>query len=202
MALKVIGEDKSVVLGVVVVHNNNYNNVPVQHNCATVKKQNKTIVHHTKCIIIISNTLHQQSIAVGGGGAGGTVAPHSVQNVENHQKFGQMVYSFGQIVWILGHTIAKIPSQFRCRPFFFFFFFFFLENTSIWTEKPFKFQGRPFFFFFGEHLNLGRKNRLNFDRETQCIKSFFGQKFAAPPNHFELLRPCNKVTKSVQYGGE
>ena len=37
---------------------------------------------------------------------------------------------------------------------------------------------------------MGRKNRLNFDRETQCIKSFFGQKFAAPPNHFELLRPC------------
>ena len=73
------------------------------------------------------------------------------------------------------------------------FFFFFLENTFIWTEKPFKFRERPFFFFFflffGEHLNLGRKNRLNIDRETQCIKSFFGQKFAAPPNHFELLRP-------------
>ena len=59
-------------------------------------------------------------------------------------------------------------------------FFFFLENTFIWTEKPFKFQGRLFFFFFGVHLNLGRKNRLNFDKETQCIKSFFGQKFAAP----------------------
>ena len=114
---------------------------------------------------------------------GGRPPPHSVQNVENHQKFRQMVYLFGQIVWILGHTIAKIPSQFRCRPFFFFSQFG-QKNRSNFREDLFF-----FFFFFGEHLNLGRKNRLNFGSETQCIKSFFGQKFAAPPNHFELLRP-------------
>ena len=72
------------------------------------------------------------NIAVGGGGQGGRSPPHSVQNDENRRKFGQMVYLFGQIVWIFGHSIGKIASQFRWRPFFFFFF---LENTSIWTEK-------------------------------------------------------------------
>ena len=101
--------------------------------------------------------------------------------------FGEHLHLDRKTVQILGKT---------------FFFFLFLENTFIWIEKPFKFWERPFFFFgehlhldrktvqiSGKHLNLGRKNRLNFDRETQCIKSFFGQKFAAPPNHFELLRP-------------
>ena len=53
---------------------------------------------------------NQDSIAVGGGGAGGRSPPHSVQNVENRRKFGQMVNLFGQIVWIFGHTSAKIPS--------------------------------------------------------------------------------------------
>ena len=52
-----------------------------------------------------------------------------------------MVYLFGRIVWIFGHTITKIPSQFRWRPFFFFFFF---------------------FFFFGEHLHLDRKTVQTF----------------------------------------
>ena len=120
-------------------------------------------------------------------GAGGSVAPPFGSK---RRKFGQIVYLFGQIFCLFGHTIGNKPSQFQWRPFFFFFFFFFLENTSIWTEKPentsictekpLKFQWRPFFFFFGGHLNLGRKNRLIFDRETQCIKSFFGQKFGAP----------------------
>ena len=69
------------------------------------------------------------------------------------------------------------------------FFFFFGEHLNL-DRKTVQISGKTFFFFFfGEHLNLGRKKRLNFDRETQCIKSFFGQKFAAPPNHFELLRP-------------
>ena len=54
--------------------------------------------------------VNQQTIAVGGGGAGGRSPPHSVQNVENRQKFGQMVNVFGQIVWIFGRTSAKIPS--------------------------------------------------------------------------------------------
>ena len=65
-------------------------------------------------------------------------------------------------------------------------FFFFGEHLNL-DRKTVQISGKTF--FFGEHLNSGRKNRLNFDRETQCIKSFFGQKFAAPPNHFELLRP-------------
>ena len=69
----------------------------------------------------------------------------------------------------------------------FLFFYFFGEHLHL-DRKTVQISGKTF--FFGEHLNLGRKNRLNFDRETQCIKSFFGQKFAALPNHFELLRPC------------
>ena len=44
------------------------------------------------------------------GGQGGRSPPHSVQNVENRRKFGQMVNLFGQIVWIFGRTSAKIPS--------------------------------------------------------------------------------------------
>ena len=70
-------------------------------------------------------------------------------------------------------------------------FFFFGEHLHL-DRKTVQISGKTFF-FFGEHLNLGGKNRLNFDRETQCIKSFFGQKFAAPPNHFELLQPCFSV---------
>ena len=79
------------------------------------------------------------------------------------------------------------------------FFFFFGEHLHL-DRKTVQILGMTFFFFFfGEHLNLGRKNRLNFDRETQCIKSFFGQKFAAPPNHFELLRPCATLKYFVKF---
>ena len=60
------------------------------------------------------------------------------------------------------------------------------RNTVSISEKT---------FFFGEHLNLGRKTvsistekPIDFLCKTQCIKSFFGQKFGAPPNHFEFLR--------------
>ena len=131
------------------------------------------------------------------------------------------VFFFGEHL----HLDWKNRSNFREDLFFFFFFFFFgehlhldwknrsnfredlffffSENTFIWTGKTVQISGKTFFlfffffFFFGEHLNLGRKNRLNFDRETQCIKSFFGQKFAAPPNHFELLRPCKRVLNFI-----
>ena len=57
------------------------------------------------------------------------------------------------------------------------FFFSFGEHLKL-DRKTVQISVKTF--FFGEHLNLGRKNRLNFDRETQCIKSFFGQKFGAP----------------------
>ena len=110
-------------------------------------------------------------------------------------SFGEDLFFFffffleNTFIWT-GKTVQISVKTF----FFFFFFFFFLENTFIWTGKTVQISVKTFF-FFGEHLNLGRKNRLNFDRETQCIKSFFGQKFAAPPNHFELLRPCKCTTK-------
>ena len=142
------------------------------------------------------------SIAVGGGGAGGAVAPPFGSKRRKSSK----IRANGLIIWANSLDIWTHHCQNTVSVSVKTFFFFFLENTFIWTEKPFKFWKRPFFFFFfffgehlhldrktvqisGKHFNLGRKNRLNFDRETQCIKSCFGQKFAAPPNHFELLRP-------------
>ena len=37
-----------------------------------------------------------------------------------------------------------------------------------------------FFFFFGEHLLIWTEKPIDFSCKTQCIKSFFGQKFGAP----------------------
>ena len=56
-------------------------------------------------------------------GRGGGRPPIRFKTSKIIKNSGKWSYLFGQIVWILGHTIAKIPSQFRCRPFFFFFFF-------------------------------------------------------------------------------
>ena len=125
---------------------------------------------------------------------GGRPPPHSVQNVENHQKFRQMVYLFGQIVWILGHTIAKIPSQFRCRPFFLFF--------SIWTEKPFKFQGRPFFFFFffWRTPQFGQKKPSQFWQRNAMHQIIFRAKVCCPPKSFwaptAMMEPFRRIRYS------
>ena len=95
-----------------------------------------------------------------------------------------MVYLFGQIVWIFGHTIAKIPSQFRC---------FFFENTFIWTEEPFKFQERPFFL---ENTSIWAEKTVSILTEKRNASSHFsGKSLLPPPNHFELLRPCKNETK-------
>ena len=138
------------------------------------------------------------------GGKGGRSPPHSVQNVENSGKY---VY-LGKNSVYLGTPLAKNRRSFSEDLSFFLLFFFFeahlkLDRKTVQISVKTFFFGEHlkldrktvqisveiFFFFFGEHLKLGRKNRLNFDRETQCIKSFFGQKLGAPPNHFELLRP-------------
>ena len=101
---------------------------------------------------------------------------------------GLFIWANSLDIWAL-HWQNSVPVSVKTFFFFFFFFFFFGEHLNL-DRKTVQISGKTFlFFFFGEHLNLGRKKRLNFDRETQCIKSFFGQKFAAPPNHFELLRP-------------
>ena len=73
------------------------------------------------------------------------------------------------------------------------------ETSKIWAnslfiwaaiahdwQKNVSVSGMTFFFFFGEHLNLDRKTVSIL---TEKGKLFFGQKFVAPPNHFELLRP-------------
>ena len=113
------------------------------------------------------------------GGAGGAVAPPFGSKRRKSSKIranGLFIWANSLDIW--AHHCQNIPSQIRWRPFFFFFF---LEHFHL-DRKTVQILGMTFFFyFFGEHLNLGRKNRLNFDRETQCIKSFFGQKFAAPP---------------------
>ena len=108
-------------------------------------------------------------IAVGGGGAGGAVAPPFGSKRRKSSK----IRANGLFIWANSVDIWAHHCQ----------------NTVSVSVKT--------IFFFGEHLNLGRKNRLNFDRETQCIKSFFGQNFAAPPNHFELLRSCGRSTRPV-----
>ena len=123
------------------------------------------------------------SIAVGGGGQGGRPPPIRFKTSKIRGN-GQFIWANSLDIWA-HHCQNTVSVSVKT-----FFFFFFLENTFTWTGKTVQISGKTFFFFFfGEDLNLGRKNRLNFDRETQCIKSFFGQKFAAPPNHFELLRP-------------
>ena len=83
-------------------------------NCSElIGKSKSKVVTFRKYSKRMVNTFHViEGIAVEGGGQGGRLS-HSVQNVKNCRKFGQMVNLLGQIFWIFGHTIAKIPSQFR-----------------------------------------------------------------------------------------
>ena len=137
------------------------------------------------------------TIAVGGGGAGGAVAPPFGSKRRKSSK----IRANGLFIWANSLDIGAHHCQNTVSVSVqTFFFFFFGEHLNL-DRKTVQISGKTFFFFFffffGEHLNLGRKNRLNFDRETQCIKSFFGQKFAAPPNHFELLRPCSLLCSTI-----
>ena len=105
-------------------------------------------------------------IAVGGGGAGGAVAPPFGSKRRKSSKIwanGLFIWANSLDIWAL-HWQNSVPVSVKT-----FFFFFFLENTSIWTEKPFKFQERPFFFFFFFFFwrtpQFGQKNRSNFRKD-------------------------------------
>ena len=63
-----------------------------------------------------------------------------------------------------------------------------VKYSERWTEKPSQFVRRPFFL---RSPQFGQKKRLICQ---STFKSFFGQNFGDPPNHFELLRPCSPVT--------
>ena len=54
---------------------------------ALLQRELNKEIPYTHCL---NHQLHLV-IAVGGGGQGGRSPPHSVQNVENRRKFGQMV---------------------------------------------------------------------------------------------------------------
>ena len=60
--------------------------------------------------------------------------------------------------------------------------FLFLEITLIWTEKSTNLSDKILF----KQKNSGDQ----FIFRAKFLKSFLGKKFGAPPNHFELLRPC------------
>ena len=92
--------------------------------------------------------------------SGGRLPPHLVQNVENSGK--QYFY--------LGTPVAKNCLNFSKD-------LFFVENTLIWTEKPSQFQWKPFFF---GNTSISTQKPIDFLCKTQCIKSFFGQKFGPP----------------------
>ena len=92
-----------------------------------------------------------------------------------HQKFGRF-YIFWAISYVWGNFAAH-----QFHP-----FFLFLEsNRKVGNEWN---RNKQMTFFLNQ-LKLDKKT-IDFTGKIQCIKSFFRQKFGAPPNHFELLRPC------------
>ena len=142
----------------------------------------------------------QQPIAVGGG------RPPIRFKTSKNQANSLCIWANSLFIW--AHRWQKTVSV-SVKTFF-------LENTSIWTEKPFKCQWRPFFFFrFEEHLNLDRKtvqilvktffifleNTLIWAEKNVSILTekhnasshISGKSLVPPPNHSELLWPCNSL---------
>ena len=126
-------------------------------------------------------------IGVGGGGAGGHwPPPFGVRCPNFGQNFGQFY-----IFWaILRQNFGK----------FHIFWAILRQNFGqfhvVWASllrKIFQMLDRKtvsrcvktFFFFFWRSPQFGKKRSIC----QATFKSFFGQNFGAPPNHFELLRP-------------
>ena len=94
-----------------------------------------------------------------GGGRGGGRPPFGSKRRKTSKIWANSLFIWAAILFIWAHDWQKTVSV---------------------SVKTF------FFFFFGEHLNFDRKTVQIL---TEKGKLFFGQKFVAPPNHLELLRP-------------